>query len=111
MNKLIVVVIVSIFTVLQSCKTQPAPSNIIVEKELETYKVIYKGQNSSKKVKENIEKAKTEIRRMINLGIVDGETLSNIYKEESEKAINNIMENLLMNMGELTRALRCVQPL
>lgn len=55
-----------------------------------------------KDIKENIENARTELRRMINTGIVDGELLSNIYKEEAEKAINNIMENLLINMGELT---------
>lgn len=58
-----------------------------------------------KDIKENIENAKTEIRRMINTGIVDGETLSTIYKEEAEKAINKIMENLLMSMGELTSTL------
>ncbi|QAA31322.1 dynamin family protein [Clostridium manihotivorum] len=58
-----------------------------------------------KDTKENIENTRTELRRMINTGIVDGELLSNIYKEEAEKAINNIMENLLMNMEDLTNTL------
>lgn len=58
-----------------------------------------------KDIKENIENAKTQLRRMINTGIVDGELLSNIYKEEAEKAINNIMENLLLNMGEFINSL------
>ncbi|CCG53379.1 Probable lipoprotein precursor [Flavobacterium indicum GPTSA100-9 = DSM 17447] len=87
MNKLIVVVIISIFTFLLSCKTQPAPSNIIVEKELETYKVIYKGQISSKKVKENIvikdNESFTNLISELNIQPADYEVLLNVDFEKN----------------------------
>ncbi|EKQ55214.1 MULTISPECIES: dynamin family protein [unclassified Clostridium] len=55
--------------------------------------------NSFKIIKENIENLKIELRRIINKGIVDGSRLSLIYKETSDKAINDIMEEVLANIG------------
>ena len=52
-------------------------------------------ENSSKIIKENIENLRLELRRIINKGIVDGNRLSLIYKETSDKAINNIMDEVL----------------
>ncbi|WP_297422928.1 dynamin family protein [Clostridium sp.] len=55
--------------------------------------------NSLKIIKENIENLKIELRRIINKGIVDGSRLSLIYRETSDKAINDIMEEVLANIG------------
>lgn len=46
-------------------------------------------------IKYNMENLRFELKRIINRGIVDGEMLSSIYKELSDKAINNIMEDVL----------------
>lgn len=70
------------------------------EEEME--KVI---ENSSKVIKENIENLRVELRRIINKGIVDGNRLSLIYKETSDKAINDIMEQILSSIGELIKVI------
>ncbi|BCZ45390.1 hypothetical protein psyc5s11_14570 [Clostridium gelidum] len=62
-------------------------------------------ENSSKIIKENIEDLKLELRRIINKGIVDGNRLSLIYKETSDKAINNIMDEVLASISELIKNL------
>ncbi len=62
-------------------------------------------ENSSKIIKENIETLKLELRRIINNGIVDGHRLSLIYKETSDKAINNIMDKVLASTSELIKNL------
>ena len=61
--------------------------------------------NSSKIIKENIENLRLELRRIINKGIVDGNRLSLIYKETSDKAINNIMDEVLLSISELIKNL------
>lgn len=70
------------------------------EEEME--KVI---ENSSKVIKENMENLRVELRRIINKGIVDGNRLSLIYKETSDKAINDIMEQILSSIGELIKVI------
>ncbi|OPJ64698.1 dynamin family protein [Clostridium chromiireducens] len=55
--------------------------------------------SSSKIIRENIENLKLELRRIINKGIVDGSRLSLVYKETSDKAINNIMDEVLSNIS------------
>lgn len=55
--------------------------------------------NSSKIIRENIEDLRIELRRIINKGIVDGNRLSLIYKETSDKAINNIMDEVLADIS------------
>ncbi|MDR3593260.1 dynamin family protein [Clostridium sp.] len=62
-------------------------------------------ENSSKIIKENMENLRIELRRIINKGIVDGNRLSLIYKETSDKAINDIMEQILVNIGILIKNL------
>ena len=62
-------------------------------------------ENSLKIIKENMENLKLELRRIINKGIVDGNRLSLIYKETSDKAINNIMDEVLVSIGELIKNL------
>ena len=62
-------------------------------------------ENSSKIIKENIENLRLELRRIINNGIVDGHRLSLIYKETSDKAINNIMDEVLVSISELVKNL------
>ena len=62
-------------------------------------------ENSSKIIKENIENLRLELRRIINKGIVDGNRLSLIYKETSDKAINNIMDEVLVSISELIKNL------
>ncbi|WP_271809257.1 dynamin family protein [Clostridium beijerinckii] len=59
--------------------------------------------NSSKIIKENIENLRVELRRIINKGIVDGNRLSLIYKETSDKAINDIMDEILNSIGEFIK--------
>ena len=59
--------------------------------------------NSSKVIKENIENLRVELRRIINKGIVDGNRLSLIYKETSDKAINEIMDEILNSIGEFIK--------
>ncbi len=59
--------------------------------------------NSSKIIKENIENLRVELRRIINKGIVDGNRLSLIYKETSDKAINDIMDKILNSIGEFIK--------
>ncbi|SFD17369.1 dynamin family protein [Clostridium uliginosum] len=58
-------------------------------------------EHSLKIIKENIENLRTDLRRIINKGIVDGDRLSSIYKETSDKAINDIMDEVLSIMSEL----------
>lgn len=60
---------------------------------------------SSKIIQENIDSLRTDIKRIINKGIVDGERLSIIYKEVSDKAINNIMDEVLDKTSELIKKL------
>lgn len=62
-------------------------------------------ENSSKIIKENIENLRLELRRIINKGIVDGNRLSLIYKETSDKAINNIMDGVLASISDLIKNL------
>jgi hypothetical protein len=62
-------------------------------------------ENSSKIIKENIENLKLELRRIISKGIVDGNRLSLVYKETSDKAINNIMDEVLVQISELIKNL------
>lgn len=59
--------------------------------------------NSSKIIKENMENLRIELRRIINKGIVDGNRLSLIYKESSDKAINDIMDQILACIGNLIK--------
>ncbi|NOW89621.1 regulator of sigma D [Clostridium beijerinckii] len=59
--------------------------------------------NSSKVIKENIENLRVELRRIINKGIVDGNRLSLIYKETSDKSINDIMDEILNSIGEFIK--------
>ena len=60
---------------------------------------------SSKIIQENIDTLRTDIKRIINKGIVDGERLSLIYKEVSDKAINNIMDEVLDKTSEVIKML------
>lgn len=60
-------------------------------------------ENASKIIKENIEDLKIELRRIINKGIVDGNRLSLIYKETSDKAINDIMDEILNNISSFIK--------
>ncbi|HEX9025492.1 MAG TPA: dynamin family protein [Clostridium sp.] len=62
-------------------------------------------EDSSEIIKENIENLRLELRRIINKGIVDGHRLSLIYKETSDKAINNIMDEVLVSISELVKNL------
>ena len=62
-------------------------------------------ENSSKIIRENIENLRVELRRIINRGIVDGNKLSLIYKETSDKAINNIMDEVLVSISKLIKNL------
>lgn len=62
-------------------------------------------ENSSKIIKENIENLRIELRRIINKGIVDGNRLSLIYKESSDKAINDIMDEILVSISSFIRKL------
>ena len=62
-------------------------------------------ENSLKIIKDNIENLRLELRRIINKGIVDGNRLSLIYKEISDKAINNIMDEVLASISELIKNL------
>ncbi|EHJ01336.1 hypothetical protein CDLVIII_4843 [Clostridium sp. DL-VIII] len=60
-------------------------------------------EDSSKIIKENIEDLRVDLRRIINKGIVDGNRLSLIYKESSDKAINDIMDEILRRIGIFIR--------
>ena len=60
-------------------------------------------EDSYKIIKDNIEDLRVELRRIINKGIVDGERLSLIYKEASDKAINDIMDEILRKIGSFIR--------
>jgi mitofusin 1 len=62
-------------------------------------------ENSSKIIRENIENLRLDLRRIVNKGIVDGNRLSLIYKEISDKAINNIMDDVLTLISNLIRNL------
>lgn len=62
-------------------------------------------ENSSKIIKENIENLRLDLRRIVNKGIVDGNRLSLIYKEISDKAINNIMDDVLALISNLIKKL------
>lgn len=52
-------------------------------------------------IKENMENLRYNIKNVINRGLVDGEMLSSIYKESSDKAVNNIMDEVLGITSEL----------
>lgn len=56
-------------------------------------------------IRYNMDELRHDLKRIINKGIVDGELLSSIYKEMSDKAINNIMEEVLNITSELVRNL------
>ncbi len=60
-------------------------------------------EDASKIIKENIEDLRVDLRRIINKGIVDGNRLSLIYKESSDKAINDIMDEILRRIGVFIR--------
>lgn len=60
---------------------------------------------SSKIINENIERLRGELKRIINKGIVDGDRLSSIYKETSDKAVNNIMDEVLYKTSEVIKKL------
>lgn len=60
---------------------------------------------SSKIIRENIENLRIDLRRVVNKGIVDGRRLSLIYKEMSDKAINNIMDEVLALITNLIKNL------
>ncbi|OOM70873.1 bacterial dynamin-like protein [Clostridium puniceum] len=62
-------------------------------------------ENSSKIIKENIENLRLDLRRIVNKGIVDGNRLSLIYKDISDKAINNIMDDVLALISNLIKKL------
>lgn len=62
-------------------------------------------EEASKIIKKNIENLRYNIKNVINRGIVDGEMLSTIYKESSDKAVNNIMDEVLSITSELIRNL------
>ena len=62
-------------------------------------------ENASIIIKENIETLRLELRRIINKGIVDGHRLSLIYKETSDKAINNIMDEVLVSISSFIKNL------
>lgn len=62
-------------------------------------------ESSAKIIKENIENLRLELRRIINKGIVDGRRLSLIYKETSDQAINDIMDEVLGRVSELIKNL------
>lgn len=62
-------------------------------------------ENSSKIIRENIENLRLDLRRIVNKGIVDGSRLSLIYKEISDRAINNIMDEVLMLISRLIKNL------
>lgn len=56
-------------------------------------------------IKYNMDDLRSNLKRIINRGIVDGELLSSIYKELSDKAINRIMEEVLNITSDLVRNL------
>lgn len=56
-------------------------------------------------IRENIENLRLDLRRIVNKGIVDGNRLSLIYKEMSDKAINNIMDEVLALITNLIKNL------
>lgn len=60
---------------------------------------------SSSIIRENIENLRYNIKNVINRGIVDGQMLSSIYKESSDKAVNNIMDEVLSITSELIKNL------
>lgn len=60
-------------------------------------------EDASKIIKENIEDLRVDLRRIINKGIVDGNRLSLIYKESSDKVINDIMDEILRRIGVFIR--------
>lgn len=62
-------------------------------------------ETSSKIIRENIENLRIDLRRVVNKGIVDGNRLSLIYKEMSDKAINNIMDDVLALITNLIKNL------
>ncbi|WP_252230819.1 dynamin family protein [Clostridium sp. ZBS15] len=56
-------------------------------------------------IKEKITNLRANLKAIINRGIVDGERLSLIYKESSDKAINDIMDEVLDKTSELIKNL------
>lgn len=60
---------------------------------------------SSNIIKEKIISLRFNLKKIVNKGIVDGERLSSIYKESSDKAINDIMDEVLDKTGELIKNL------
>ncbi|WP_315076482.1 dynamin family protein [uncultured Clostridium sp.] len=56
-------------------------------------------------IKEKITNLRANLKDIINRGIVDGERLSSIYKESSDKAINDIMDEVLDKTSELIKNL------
>jgi hypothetical protein len=62
-------------------------------------------ENSSKIIRENIENLRLDLRRIVSKGIVDGNRLSLIYKEISDKAINNIMDEVLVLITNIIKNL------
>lgn len=62
-------------------------------------------ESASKIIRENIENLRLDLRRIVSKGIVDGNRLSLIYKEISDKAINNIMDEVLALITNLIKNL------
>lgn len=62
-------------------------------------------ESASKIIRENIENLRLDLRRIVSKGIVDGNRLSLIYKEISDKAINNIMDEVLSLITNLIKNL------
>lgn len=60
---------------------------------------------TSNVIKESVENLKTDLKMIINKGIVDGAVLTSIYKESSDKVINNIMDEVLKRTSELIKNL------
>lgn len=60
-------------------------------------------ENSNILIDEKIQKLTRDLKRIINKGIVDGEKLGIIYKELSDKAINEIMDEILNNTSRIIK--------
>ena len=56
-------------------------------------------------IRYNMDDLRSNLKRIINRGIVDGELLSSIYKELSDKSINAIMEEVLSITSDLVKNL------
>jgi len=62
-------------------------------------------ESSSILIDEKIQKLTRDLKRIINKGIVDGDKLGIIYKELSDKAINEIMDEILNSTSRIIKDL------